>query len=268
MSGVRLSSVTVSYNGAPAVEDVSIDVAAGEWLAVVGPNGAGKSTLLRAVGGTVAAAGVIEIGGVALADMSRRAIARSVAVVPQQPVLPDAVPVLDYVLLGRTPHLGYLASEGPGDVEAAQRSISRLDLEDVASRPLGRLSGGERQRAVLARAVAQDAGVLLLDEPTTALDIGHQQQVMELVDGLRKTGGMTVLSALHDLTLAAQFADRLALLDGGSLVAAGSPTAVLTPAAVSRFSGAHVQILDGPDGPVVIPVRGSAKADGAGDPQA
>src|SRR5207248_2598660 len=166
-----------------------------------------------------------------------RELARMIAFVPQNPETPPELTVGEYVLLGRTPHLGYLATEGRRDRQAATRALERLDLLPFAERGLGSLSGGELQRAVLARALAQEAPVLLLDEPTTSLDLGRQQQVLELVDSLRGDG-LTVVSTMHDLTLAGQYADRLVLLDRGMIVAEGEPDAVLSQAfpAITRSS--------------------------------
>jgi iron complex transport system ATP-binding protein len=164
--------------------------------------------------------------------------------------------VREYVLLGRTPHLGYLAMERRTDHRAVEAALVQLDLLAFASRRLDTLSGGERQRATLARALAQDAPVLLLDEPTAALDMGRQQQVLELVDRLRARRGLTVLSTMHDLTLAGQYADRLLLLDGGRLVAAGTADEVLTRALITEHYGAEVEVVDSPgSGFVVVPVR-------------
>ncbi|MDX1691008.1 MAG: ABC transporter ATP-binding protein [Acidimicrobiia bacterium] len=257
MSGVAIGGAVVRYNGRRAVDDVTLEVGAGEWVAVIGPNGAGKSTLLRAVAGVVPLeAGTITIGGEPIDGLRPRELARRVAFVPQEPELPPTMTGLEYVLLGRTPHLGYWAMESAVDLTIAERSLEALGASEFAQRALGRLSGGERRRVVLARALAQDAAVLLLDEPTTALDIGHQQHVLDLVEGLRRTRGIAVLSAVHDLTLAAQYADRLALLDEGALVAEGDAETVLTTERLARFSGARVTVLRGPDGALVVaPVR-------------
>jgi iron complex transport system ATP-binding protein len=255
MSRVTATGVSVVYGGRTAVDGVDFSVAAGEWVALIGPNGAGKTSLLRAIAGTVPHTGEVMIDGVAAAALPRRRAARLVAMVPQQPVLPDGMTVLDYVLLGRTPHLGYLAAESSADVAIARESMERLDAADLGGRRLGELSGGEHQRVVLARALAQQSAVLLLDEPTAALDVGHGQQVLDLVDELRRERGMSVIAAVHDLTLAAQYADRLALMDGGRIVAEGSPRAVLTEEAIARFSGARVSIVTGPGGEVVVVPR-------------
>jgi iron complex transport system ATP-binding protein len=182
---IELEAVSVELGGARVVDGVSAGIEQGTWVTLLGPNGAGKSTLLRAIAGLVRAEGAIRIGGTPLRALDRRALARRVAVVPQLPQLPRALSVEEYVLLGRTPYLSYLGREGTGDHAAARSALERLDLVKMARRPLGSLSGGERQRAVLARALAQEARVLLLDEPTTALDPGRQQDVLELVDALR-----------------------------------------------------------------------------------
>jgi iron complex transport system ATP-binding protein len=159
--------------------------------------------------------------------------------------------VAEYVLLGRTPHLSPLAQEGSADRAAAAAVLVRLDLDQLADRELGSLSGGELQRAVIGRALAQAAPILLLDEPTTALDIGHQQQVLELVDRLRQEEGLTVVAAMHDLTLAAQYGDRVVLVDRGRVVAEGSAHDVLTSERVEELYGARVRVVDG----LVVPVR-------------
>src|SRR5206468_2498861 len=143
-------------------------------------------------------------------------------------VVPVGMSVLDYVLLGRTPYIAPLGRESRADLDAVQAVLERLDLTGFAARPLERLSGGERQRVILARALAQGATLLLLDEPTTALDIGHQQEVLELVDELRRDRGLTVLASMHDLSVAGEYADRLVLLSRGRVVAAGTPREVLT----------------------------------------
>jgi iron complex transport system ATP-binding protein len=177
--------------------------------------------------------------------------------------------VFEYALLGRTAHLRYLAVEGPRDITIVEDVLGQLDLTALADRPLSSLSGGEQQRAVLARALAQQAPVLLLDEPTSALDVGNQQQALELVEDLRREWGLVVVSAMHDLTLAGQFADRLLLLSRGSAVACGPARTVLTERSLSEHWGARVRVLDDPEGGiVVIPIRsgprGSGRARSAG----
>ena len=256
MAALAMRGVSVALGGTPVVRELSIRAEAGEWLALIGPNGAGKTTALRAAAGHVPYTGELTVGGREVAGMARRDLARAVAVVPQIPVTPPNLSVADYALLGRTPYIPYFGREARRDLDAAAQALRRLDLDALAARPLASLSGGERQRAVLARALAQEAGLLLLDEPTTALDIGRQQAVLELVDRLRGELGLTVVAAMHDLTLAGQFADRLVLLSRGRVVADGAPGDVLTEARIAEHYGASVDVLAGAGlAPVVVPRR-------------
>jgi iron complex transport system ATP-binding protein len=252
---IELREVTVVLGGASVVDGVSAAVAHGEWLALIGPNGAGKTTLLRAIGRLVAFDGEIALDGAAADELSRGDLARLVAVVPQEPSTPPWMTVAEYVLLGRTPHLGPLAKEGTRDRDAAARALGRLDLLAFADRRLGTLSGGEKQRVVVARALAQEASIVLLDEPTAALDIGHQQQALELLDGLREESGLTLVAAMHDLTLAAQYADRMLLLDAGRVVADGAPGDVLTEAVIAEHYGAAIDVVAVGDRVAVVPRR-------------
>jgi iron complex transport system ATP-binding protein len=259
VTALAFSELRVHLGGATILDGVSGSAEAGEWVALIGPNGAGKTTLLRAVAGLVAAHGRVELGGEPAEALGRRELARRVALVPQLPQTPPELTVAEYVLLGRTPHLGYFASETRADLAAADGALARLDLLHLAERRLGTLSGGERQRAVLARALAQEPSVLLLDEPTSALDIGRQQQALELVDALRREDGLTVLSAMHDLTLAGLYADRLVLLDRGRVVASGAPREVLTEELIESVYGAAVTVVD--NGVFVIaPARRASSA--------
>jgi iron complex transport system ATP-binding protein len=253
---LEVEAVSVTLGRALVVDDVSLTLGRGEWVALIGPNGAGKTTLLRAMAGLVPFSGQVRCDGSQVAGTSRRQIARRIALVPQDPQTPAELTVAEYVLLGRTPHIGYLASETRADRLAAERAIALLSLRPFAQRALGSLSGGERQRAVLARALAQEAPLLLLDEPTNALDLGRQQQALELVDALRRDHELSVVSALHDLSLAGQYADRLVLLDRGRVVAAGSPAEVLSEDRIASHYGARVRVLRSGDRVLVLPVRG------------
>ena len=252
---IGLRSVTVHLGGRPVVDRVDAVVDGGEWLALIGPNGAGKTTLLRAIARLVPFAGDISLDGRPVAELSRSELSRLVAVVPQEPSTPPWMTVGEYVLLGRTPHLGPLAKEGAHDREAAARALGRLDLLPFVQRRLGTLSGGEKQRVVVARALAQEAPIVLLDEPTAALDIGHQQQALDLLDVLRQESGLTLVAAMHDLTLAAQYADRMLLLDGGRVVADGAPVDVLTEAMIAEHYGAAIDVVDVGGRIAVIPRR-------------
>jgi iron complex transport system ATP-binding protein len=260
VSAVAVHNLSVELGGSRILEDVSGTAEPGEWVTLIGPNGAGKTTFLRAVAGLVEGRGSIELEGEPVAAMSRRELARRVALVPQAPHVPPEMSVAEYVLLGRTPHIGYFRGEGRRDLEATDRALARLDLVQLADRRLGTLSGGERQRAVLARALAQEPSILLLDEPTSSLDIGRQQQALELVDALRRDGGITVLSAMHDLTLAGQYADRLVFLDGGRVVASGTAREVLTSTLIASHYGAAVTVTSAGGGRiVVVPARPSGR---------
>jgi cobalamin transport system ATP-binding protein len=251
MSPLTVERLVVELGGRNVVDRVSFGVEHGEWVTLIGPNGAGKTSLMRAVAGLVKHEGTIALDGTPIRRLGRRELARRVAVVPQVPSMPPGMTVREYVLLGRTPYVSYVGREGAHDFAAVERALGRLDLSELGERQLGSLSGGERQRAVLARALAQDAPLLLLDEPTTALDAGRQQEALELVDELRLDAGLTVLAAMHDLTSAGQYASRLLLLSGGRVVAHGAAAEVLTEPLVAEHYGAKVRVVDG----AVIPVR-------------
>ncbi|HJT37728.1 MAG TPA: ABC transporter ATP-binding protein [Actinomycetota bacterium] len=255
MSAIEIRNVSVRIMHAEIVTGVSLDVASGEWLALIGPNGAGKTTLLRTIAGLTPFQGEVLLDGNDVTRMSAKQRARTVALVPQRPVLPPPMTVFEYVLLGRTPYIRYFDTEQASDLVVARTALDRLDIRDFADRQLGSLSGGEQQRVVLARAIAQQAPILLLDEGTSALDIGSQQQVLELVEELRLTDGFTVVSAMHDLTLAGQFAHTLALMSGGRLVTTGDAARVLNVELIREHYGAEVRVTQDGDDIVVSPVR-------------
>lgn len=261
---ISVRDLTVRYGPAAALSGVSFAAADGEWLGIIGPNGAGKTTLLNAVARLLPAAGDIVLGDRPAGQLTRRQLARRVAYVPQRPVLPPDMTVSEYVLLGRTAHIGYLGTETPGDRRVCAEVTARLDLTAMAGRALRSMSGGELQRVVLARAIAQEAPVLLLDEPTSALDLGRRMDALELIDEIRRERSLTILSAVHDLALAGQFADRLLLLSGGQIVAAGSPAEVLRDDVVSAHFGRGVQVLVTDDGDIAVITRRRRSASAAG----
>ena len=253
---LSLSGVGVRFNGSRILDSVDLEIARGEWLGIIGPNGAGKTTLLRVITGAVEFEGSVSIDESAASSMKRRDLARSVALVPQHPVLPPGMRVVDYVLLGRTPHVHAITGPSVHDLDVVASILEALTLVPFMDRDVTTLSGGELQRAVIARALAQESPILLLDEPTTALDIGKQQEVLELVDRLRRERSLTVVSAMHDLTIAAQFPDRLVMLAEGAVVAEGDGRAVLDPTLIRAHYSADVKILDdGLGGIVVVPLR-------------
>ena len=255
MKSLAFVDVSVKYGSSVAVQGFTDTVRPGEWLCLIGPNGAGKSSLLRSAAGLVKHEGGILVDGSPLHLRTSRRRAALVAHVPQSPSMPEDMTAAEYVLLGRNPYVGYFGNESKHDRMMVARVIERLDLEDFAERRLGTLSGGERQRLVIARALAQEAPIMLLDEPTSALDIGHQQQALELVDSLRREHGFTVVSAMHDLTLAGLYSDRLALLHQGHCVAAGPAEQVLKAETLSEFYGVSVTVHHEPDGTVVVVPR-------------
>jgi iron complex transport system ATP-binding protein len=258
MSELVLCDVAVSYGDRRAVMPFGDEVAPGDWVGLIGPNGAGKSSLLRAIAGLVDHDGTITVDGDDLGDMSARERAKRIAYVPQEPLIPDDMTVVDYVLLGRSPYIGYWSTESNNDRRVVAEVLDQLRLGDFAGRPLGALSGGERQRVVLARALAQETSIMLLDEPTSALVIGHQQQALELVTELRREQSITVISALHDLTLAGTYTDRLVMLHEGEAVASGAAADVLTAERLGEVYHVCVTVdVDPDDGAViVVPRRG------------
>ncbi len=254
---LEASGIHVDLGGQAILRDVEVRVGSGEVVGLVGPNGAGKSTLLRVVTGLLEpSAGEVAIGGDALDALPRRELARRVAVVQQLPEAPATMRVRDLVVLGRHPHLGLLASESRHDFDVAAEAMRRAGCDQFADRDLGSLSGGERRRAFIARALAQEAPLLLLDEPTSNLDAHAQVEVLELVAELAAAGA-GVLLIVHDLTLAAAYCDRVVLLDRGEVVAGGPPSEVVTSEHVQRVYGNGVTVLPHPasGAPVVIPSR-------------
>jgi iron complex transport system ATP-binding protein len=253
---LSLRGVAVTFDGRCVVGPLDLDVDAGRWLCLIGPNGAGKTSLLHAVAGLVPHRGSVQVDGESLDRLRPMQRARRVALVPQNPTVPVELCVAEYALLGRTPHIAPLGVEGSGDHAVVNEVLERLSLVPFAARPLGRLSGGELQRVLLARALAQRTPVLLLDEPTAALDLGHQQRVLDLVDELRREYGLTVVTTMHDLTLAGAYADSLMLLREGSVVASGTAGEVLTEETLRRHYGVDVEVVTTADGTIaVVPVR-------------
>ncbi|MCI0783488.1 MAG: ABC transporter ATP-binding protein [Chloroflexi bacterium] len=259
----EVEGVTVAYDSAGreivALSALDLALRPGEVLGLVGPNGSGKTTLIRVLTGVVRpSAGRVQLSGRDVAAISQSEIARLVAVVPQDPVLPPAFESLDCVLMGRTPHLRMFQQEGPHDLDVARRAMLATDTWAFADRPVGELSGGERQRVIVARALAQETPVLLLDEPTAHLDIGHQGAVLGLMRRFARQEGKAVLAVVHDLTLAAHYCDRLVMLSAGSVSAEGAPEDVLRPELLSEVYGVPVTVIPHPDTgrPVVAPSDG------------
>jgi iron complex transport system ATP-binding protein len=251
---LAVEGVAVRLGVRQVLRDVDLVVGAGEVVALAGRNGAGKTTLLRVATRVLEPErGCVRVAGRPLPSYSRRRLARGVAVVPQETRFPFPFRVAEVVLMGRAPHLGWLGFEGPRDLELARAAMARVGIEALAGRSILELSGGERQLAVVARALAQDPDLLLLDEPTAFLDLRHRIEVLQVVRELADAG-KAVLVVSHDLVLAARFCDRMALLAEGAVLAVGPPAEVLTPAHLWAAFGVEADVVKGPDGiPVVLP---------------
>lgn len=263
---LRARGVNAGYGSRHVLRDVDLDAHPGELLVLMGPNGCGKTTLLRAIAGSLSLrAGEISIAGNTIDSLAPNALARLVAVVPQAASLPDGFSAFDVVMMGRTPHLRLLQSEGRRDITIARRSMERTHCWELRDRRVNELSGGERQRVVLARALAQEPSLLLLDEPTSHLDIQHQVQAFSLVRDLCQDASLTAVAAVHDLTLAGMFADRMALMTDGSISATGAPSDVLTARAIEAAYGLAVHVIEHPatGRPIVVPdMAQSSKTEG------
>jgi len=253
---LAINSLCVNYGSHPVLHDVSLNVAKGEIVSLIGPNGSGKTTLIRAISGVLPAAhGQIQVGGHTLANLSFQKRARVLAVVPQARDLPEMFTVGQTVLLGRTPYLNWLGKLMPEDRLRVDWALERTGTLLLKDRLVGELSGGEQQRVVLARALAQETPILLLDEPTSHLDITHQSHLLDLIVELTQENHLAVLMALHDLNLAALYSNRIALLVNGRLQAFGTPAEVLTPALLSVAYQLPLNVITHPDygTPLILP---------------
>jgi iron complex transport system ATP-binding protein len=253
---LKIIDLSVSYGTRKVLHNVSLDVQAGEVVVLIGPNGAGKSTLVRAVSGVISVqGGKVGVNGDDLLALTSMKRARYLAVVPQAASLPPAFTVWETVLMGRTPYLNFLGQVSKKDEEIALTALQKVNALDLAERRVGELSGGEQQRVLLARSLTQSTPILLLDEPTVHLDLQYQVNLMEIVRTLAHADNLAVLIALHDLNLAARYADRVALLVGGEVKAAGSAWQVLTPEIISTAYHIQVQVIPHPfaDVPLVLP---------------
>ncbi len=254
MSTLRARAVRAGYHARDVLRGIDLDAGAGELVALIGPNGAGKSTLLRVLAGLLRpSSGRVSIDGHDVLSLDRAAIARRVAVVPQ--VFETLFPftVREVVTLGRTSRLGALGRLGAQDVRAVTRSLEELGSLDLADRRIDRISGGERQRAVLAMALAQEADVLLLDEPTAHLDPAHQRATLEHVARLARERALTVVAVLHDLNLASALASRVVVLDDGAVVRDGDPRDVITATLVREVFGPGLNVIAHEGRPFVLP---------------
>jgi iron complex transport system ATP-binding protein len=239
---IAAQNLRFSYRNDPVIDDVSLALQPGEMLGVLGPNGSGKSTLLRLLSGVLRpASGEVRVHGRPLVQHSPRELGKLIAVVPQDTFVEFPFSVTEVVLMGRSPHLGGFAFEGDRDLAVAHDAMRRTGIFDLAQRSIHELSGGERQRVILARALAQEAPIMLLDEPGAFLDIRHVVEIYDLLQDLRREG-RSILTVLHDLNLAALYCDRVALLKAGRLVRVGSPAEVITYASVTEVYETEVYV--------------------------
>jgi len=254
---LRAESISVAYESRQVLHDIYLDLIPGQVLGVIGPNGSGKSTLVRALSGVLPLqSGSVFINGKDILHLPVNLRARLISVVPQAGQIPLVYTAWETVLFGRTPYLNWFGLVSARDELIARKALARTDSQDLAKRPMGELSSGEQQRVLLARAIAQATPVLLLDEPTSHLDLHYQINLLELVRSLAHQENLAVLLVVHDLNLVARYTDRIALLVDGRFDALGSPAEVLNPGLLSRVYQVPLKVLsaDSKGTPFVVPV--------------
>ncbi len=238
MINLELQNVWLAYHGKVVVKDVTFQVMPGEVVGLIGPNGCGKSTIIKAISRVISPhSGRISVDGRDVSKIPRGDLARLLGVVPQMPLLPSVFSAFEIVLMGRNPHLGLLQYEGRRDLAITWQAMEKTATQSLAERKVGELSGGEIQRVVIARVLAQEPKLILLDEPTANLDISHQLAVLDLIKNLCQENNLTVLIALHDLNLASQYCDRLILINNGQVHAQGTPREVISSRNIKEVYG-------------------------------
>jgi iron complex transport system ATP-binding protein len=260
---LRADTVTVGYGDEPVVRDLSLAIADGRVTTIVGPNGCGKSTLLRTMARLLRpTSGRVLLDGEPVHETSTKEVARRMALLPQSPIAPDGLLVRDLVGRGRHPHQRWFSQWSPGDEAIVEAALEMTDTTDLRDRALDQLSGGQRQRAWIAMTLAQDTELLLLDEPTTYLDLAHQVEVLDLVTRLNRERNRTVVMVLHDLNLAARYSDVIVVMKDGAVVCEGDPTDVFTPPMLAETFGLEADVLPDPRTglPIVVPTSSAAAA--------
>jgi iron complex transport system ATP-binding protein len=238
MAKIEVDKLTLAYGHTTVIHEMSFSVMNGEMLGLIGPNGSGKSTLIKAMSHVITPkSGHILLEGKDVSKTPRSEMARLIGVVPQTPILPSSFSAFEIVLMGRNPHLGMLRYESEKDMEITYQAMEQTGTLKFAGRRIGELSGGEIQRVVIARVLAQQPQVILLDEPTANLDISHQLDILDLIKNLCRLNHLTVVITVHDLNLAAQYCDRLVLINNGVLHAVGTPREVITADNIKEVYG-------------------------------
>jgi iron complex transport system ATP-binding protein len=251
---LKVKGVEFSYGSVHVLKDVSIELAASEMLGVVGPNGAGKSTLLRCIDRILSPQkGCILLDERDIKEMHLMEIAKKIGYIPQSASQVFPATVFDTVLMGRRPHIGWRSSEE--DTEMVLETLRMLNIEDLAMRDINELSGGQQQKVFIARALTQEPDVLLLDEPTSNLDIRHQLEVMDIIKNIVREKQISAIMAIHDLNLAARYTDRIIMMNGGTIFAAGEPFSVLTTENIKHAYGVEVEVNDHGGRPYIVPIR-------------
>ncbi len=253
---LKINNLSVFYGDRQILHDIQLDVNSGEIVVLLGPNGAGKSTLIRSISGVIPIrSGNIFVDQKDVASLSIMERARHISVVPQAVSMPPAFTVWETVLLGRTPYLNFLGQTSAKDEAIARQALEQVDALHLIEKRMNEISGGEQQRVLLARTLAQDTPILLMDEPTTHLDISHQVDLLKLITKQAREKNLTVLIALHDLNLASMFADRIAIVQNGLLCVAGTPQETLTSEIINSVYHVPVHIVSHPEtgAPFIIP---------------
>jgi len=257
---ISIQGLTFSYNSHKILDDLDVAVADSEVLSLVGPNGSGKTTLIKCIDRILKPKGSILLDGKEIESMSRQDVAKLIGYVPQSSSTPLATTVFDTVLMGRRPHISWRVSDS--DLGKVADVLERLHLEDLAMRDFAQLSGGQKQKVLIARALAQEPAVLLLDEPTSNLDMKHQLEVMETISSLVKEKRISAVMAIHDLNLAARFSDKLVMLKNGQVWAAGEPKSLLNEANICKVYGIEAVVMNALGRPYIVPLRSLNGGDG------
>jgi len=253
MVKISIKDLTFSYKSNKILDDLNISVDGSEIVSLVGPNGSGKTTLIKCIDRILKPRGSILLEGREVQEMKQQEIARQIGYVPQSSATPLATTVFDTVLMGRRPHIGWRVSDF--DLDKVSDTLERLNLQDLAMRDFGQLSGGQKQKVLIARALVQEPTVLLLDEPTSNLDMKHQLDVLETISSMVKEKGISAVMAIHDLNLAARFSDKLVMLKKGVVYAAGSPIDLLSEKNISDVYGVEAIVMRSLDKPCIVPLR-------------